>query len=353
MPNSIYYAVATSTRVRVLPFSGRVRPRPWSLLTRFETRQSPPVVPIWTPPCPGTIRNRRPCTAAGRRRPAVHMEQKRKSVNGETTFTRRAVSVAARDSVNARRGAHGAAYDRGGAGDAEEGGRRRWETESGTTVVYRWRRDVTRRAAAAAALCTATAGPVTVDRSRSCARGEDCVRRAQIMRSREPTTIRDGNYQRAKGPWTSEPARLRRPVGWQPTGIWIVGDARARISLPVRSPNPSRSAFYRPHRCSRSSDRETTASGVPKRHRSRASVDDAAQGPGRQAEPSAVFHTDSVGVVRRPACSGSVRATLGHVAEESGFPSCTLRRNVLFEMKPNTVICSFWKKIWPTLKANH
>lgn len=38
-------------------------------LTRFEILRTPPAARKWTPPCPGTIRSRRPCTAAGRRRP--------------------------------------------------------------------------------------------------------------------------------------------------------------------------------------------------------------------------------------------------------------------------------------------
>lgn len=39
------------------------------VLTRFENLRTPRAARKWTPPCLGKIRNRRPCTAAGRRRP--------------------------------------------------------------------------------------------------------------------------------------------------------------------------------------------------------------------------------------------------------------------------------------------
>jgi len=55
------------------------------ILTRFEILRIPPVVRKWTPPCLGKIRNRRPCTAAGRRRPTEN--KKRYNVKYRPTMT--------------------------------------------------------------------------------------------------------------------------------------------------------------------------------------------------------------------------------------------------------------------------
>lgn len=51
-----------------------------NILTRFEILRIPPVVRKWTPPCLGKIRNHRPCTAAGRRRPTENKKKKEKKL---------------------------------------------------------------------------------------------------------------------------------------------------------------------------------------------------------------------------------------------------------------------------------